>query len=842
VTDLLEHLKAALKDRYDVERELGQGGMATVFLARDVRHERKVAIKVLHDDIGMALGPERFRREIQISTSLSHPHILQLFDSGVADGKLYYVMPFIEGESLRDRINREKILPIEDALQITGEVASALDFAHRKNIVHRDIKPENILLQDGHALVADFGIARAVDSMNQGQALTQTGVSLGTPTYMSPEQAFAEKDIDGRSDEYSLACVLYEMLTGQPPFTGPNAQSIMARHSMAAVPSMQIVRNTIPDEVEDLVQRALAKSPADRFPTLGEFAAELKECVIDHATVTRRIDRRTVTRPVPKAQKKKPYLAIGQVAAGVIVVGLIGWKLLGRSTPASAETGGLDPSHVAILYFDDVSSGGKLGYLADGLTESLIDELSQVQALDVVSKSGVAMFRNSDAAPDSIAKTLDAGTLVRGSVDEVGDKMRVTVRLIDGSSGADLKRESFDQPKGSVFAVRDSLAREVATFLRSRVGEEVKLRTARSGTSNVQAWTLLQRAEKTRKDGEEQINRGDSVAGKNSFALADSLLAQAEQLDPNWIDPIAARAGVSVTRVKLTEDPLYAKPWIEKGIGDARRALAKDPRSADALEALGTLRYQQWALGLSPNARESPKLLDSAEANLLAAVARDPSRATAWNALSAVYSQKDNSVQAKTSAMRAYEADAFLTGTDRLLWRLYATSYDLEQFPDAKKYCDEGARRFPRNSLFVRCAMWLQTTRYVAPDPDAAWRDYARLKELTPAKQWGLLQHEGQMLVAAALARKGQLDSARKVLSAARPDPSVDPQGSLVGIEAFIRTLFGTKEDTTEAFNLLSRYLTANPAHRAGYAESESWWWKGMKRDPRFDALVAGTR
>src|SRR6266542_3517613 len=219
-------------------------------------------------------------------------------------------MPYAEGESLRDRLNREKILPIEDALLITQEVASALDFAHRKNIVHRDIKPENILLSEGHAVVADFGIARAVNSMNNAAALTQTGMSLGTPTYMSPEQAFGEKDIDGRSDEYSLACVLYEMLTGQPPFTGPNAQAIMARHSMAAVPSMQIVRNTIPDEVEDLVQRALAKSPADRFPTLAEFANELKECVIDHATVTRRIDRRTVARPTQKASSNKKKFTI----------------------------------------------------------------------------------------------------------------------------------------------------------------------------------------------------------------------------------------------------------------------------------------------------------------------------------------------------------------------------------------------------------------------------------------------------------------------------------------------------------------------------------------------------
>ncbi len=254
------------------------------------------------------------------------------------------------------------------------------------------------------------------------------------------------------------------------------------------------------------------------------------------------------------------------------------------------------------------------------------------------------------------------------------------------------------------------------------------------------------------------------------------------------------------------------------------------------------LRYRQWVLSLAPSAREAPKLLDSAEANLVAAVAKNPAKANAWNTLSAIYSQKDNSVQAKVAATRAFEADAYLTGTDKLLWRLYVTSYDLEQFPDAVKYCEEGGKRFPQNAAFVRCRLWLQTTRYVPPNPTEAWKEYDRLKQLSTPNEWELLQHEGQMLVAAALARTGQLDSASKVLVRARPDASVDPNGSLVGVEAFIRTLFGTKQDTTEAIQLLSRYVSANPAHRAGYAESQSWWWKGLKRDPRFEELVAGAR
>ena len=272
---LLPRLREALRDVYAIERELGRGGMATVFLARDIKHGREVAVKVLHPDLAAAVGSERFRREIQIATKLTHPNILPLYDSGHVEGLLYYVMPFISGESLRARMSREHQMPIEEAVRITCEVADALDYAHRHGLIHRDIKPENVLLEDGHAIVADFGIARAFTASTE-QKLTETGVTLGTPLYMSPEQGMAERDLDGRSDQYSLACVLYEMLVGQPPFTGPTAQSIIARHAIDPVPSLLTVRGTVPEEVEAALTVALAKVPADRFPTVGAFAAALR--------------------------------------------------------------------------------------------------------------------------------------------------------------------------------------------------------------------------------------------------------------------------------------------------------------------------------------------------------------------------------------------------------------------------------------------------------------------------------------------------------------------------------------------------------------------------------------
>ncbi|MEO8140038.1 MAG: serine/threonine-protein kinase, partial [Gemmatimonadota bacterium] len=271
MSDTLSRLQSALSERYGIQRELGRGGMATVYLATDLKHDREVAIKVLHPDLAATLGPERFDREIKFAAKLQHPNILGLFDSGEADGLLYYVMPFVYGESLRERLDRDNMLPVDFAVHVALEVADALGYAHMLGIVHRDIKPENIMLSGGHALVADFGIARAVTEAGSSQKLTETGMAVGTPLYMSPEQSVGDT-VGPTSDIYSLACVLYEMLAGQPPFGGANARQIMARHAMEQVPSIQVVRDTVPDEVEDAIMAALNKVVADRPQTAAQFA------------------------------------------------------------------------------------------------------------------------------------------------------------------------------------------------------------------------------------------------------------------------------------------------------------------------------------------------------------------------------------------------------------------------------------------------------------------------------------------------------------------------------------------------------------------------------------------
>ncbi|HTT67087.1 MAG TPA: protein kinase [Gemmatimonadales bacterium] len=308
VPEFVERLTAALRDRYRIEREVGAGGMATVYLAHDLKHHRAVALKALRPELAAALGHERFLREIEIAAGLSHPHILPLYDSGEADGVLFYVMPYVEGESLRDRIRREKQLPLDDAMKVAREVADALSYAHTRGVIHRDIKPENIMLQSGHAVVADFGIARAVDAAG-GARLTETGMAIGTPSYMSPEQAAGDRDLDGRSDLYALGCVLYEMLAGQPPFTGPTVESVIHQHLAAEPRSITQIRPAVPDEIAGVLQRALAKNPADRFNPVAQFAEALGQRRAPAAASGRRPRRRLV-----------PVLAAG----AVVVVGAAG--------------------------------------------------------------------------------------------------------------------------------------------------------------------------------------------------------------------------------------------------------------------------------------------------------------------------------------------------------------------------------------------------------------------------------------------------------------------------------------------------------------------------------------
>jgi eukaryotic-like serine/threonine-protein kinase len=837
---LLGQLQASLAGRYEIERELGSGGMAIVYLARDFRHDRRVALKVFRPELAAAVGAERFLREIHITAQLQHPNILPLYDSGEAGGFLFYVMPFIEGESLADLLRREPQLPLAQAVQIAREVAEALSVAHSHGIVHRDIKPQNIMLTGGHAVVADFGIARAVAEAGADQ-LTQTGMAIGTPAYMSPEQASGTEHVDARTDVYGLGCVLYEMLVGQPPFTGSTAQAIMARHSMEDVPALHIVRRSIPPDLEQVVLCALEKSPADRFHTASEFADALRAIAsgeTPHLTgsMLGRARRRWPRWARPAALAAGTVLGATAVAVIVLLV-----KPRAVSPPI---TGGLDPHNLAVLYFDDRSPGGTLAYVSDGLTEGLIDELAGVPGLHVISRNGAARFRDEAVPPESVARALDVGTLVRGSVEPVADRLRISLRLVEGSSGVDFDRVAFEVPANDPLAARDSVVGQAARMIRERLGEELHLRQERGTAPSGAAWALLQRGELERKLGEEAVTRGSLGQAFKHFVTADSLLAAAETGHPGWVSPTVLRGQIAYRRSRTDTVLDTVLAAIAAAVSHANRALTSDPNYPPALELRGTAQYWHWLLGVTSDPKQAETMLGAARADLEAAVHADPALASAHSTLSHLYYQtggKGGMVSSLLEARLAYEADAFLATAPEVLWRLFLVSYDLEQLTPARTWCDEGTRRFPQDFRFAECRLWTLTMPAVTRDPGAAWRLVEEATRLAPESKRAY-EHARTMIIAAAvLAQAGLADSARHVLLAARVGADVDPQQELPFVEAYVRTVLG---DSTEAVALLKQ-LVAGSRHEAGSDAGEwatNWWWRGLRGRPDFEALVQASR
>ena len=430
-TDQLERLNAALAGRYTVERELGSGGMATVYLADDVKHRRKVAVKVLRPELASVIGPDRFLREIEIAAKLNHPHILALYDSGRADEFLFYVMPYVKGQSLRHRLHREKPLPIEEAIAVTRDAALALGHAHAQGVIHRDVKPENILLYEGEAMVADFGIALAV-SGTAGQRLTERGVWVGTPEYMSPEQALGEESLDARSDVYSLGCVLYELLVGEPPYTGPTAQAVIAKRLAGPAPGVRRLRATVPGGVEQALLKALATVPADRFASAAAFAEALAQP--------------GAVRPAPKS--------------------------------------------IAVLPFTNLSPDPENAYFADGITEDIIAQLSKIRALKVISSTSVMPLKKREQSLREIGARLEVAAVLEGSVRRDGDRVRIVAQLIDAETDHHLWAETYDRQLTDIFVIQTDVALRIAAALETELSPDERTRLRREPTRDLQAYKL----------------------------------------------------------------------------------------------------------------------------------------------------------------------------------------------------------------------------------------------------------------------------------------------------------------------------------------------------------------
>jgi serine/threonine-protein kinase len=741
--------------------------------------------------VSAALGPERFLREIQIAARLQHPHIVALFDSGESDGVLYYVMPYVEGQTLRARLRREPQLPLDEAIAIARDVAEALDYAHAAGIVHRDIKPENIMLSGGHALVADFGVARAI-SRAADQSRTDTGMAVGTPAYMSPEQAGGAEEVDGRADVYALGCVLYEMLAGEPPFTGASAQAVIARHLSQDPPSVRVLRGLVPEAVERAIRRALQKTPVDRFSSAAEFSRAL-------------VAPRRAPWSVPAAAAS--VVAVGGLAAAALI------SRLGGGEGGSGVGAPPDLHDLAVLYFNDRSGDSSLEWLARGLTEDLIDRLADGEGLSVVSRSGVRPYQASEAAPDSIGRALGVGLIIDGSVERGPDEVRVTVRMVDPVSARQLEHFTIHRPPGEPIGLREDIIVELERRLRERIGARITLSQERRGTRNDEAWAAVQEAGALESDVTLLVDLGGVDAALERLRRADSLLARAEVLDPDWVLPVVKRGELSWSMAQTAlsgplsgtapPDAPSVNAILEVGLAHLDRAVRKAPEDAYALTQRGLLATRLWNFG-EVDGRDT--LLESAYQDARRATELEPSSAVGWYVLSEVESLRGRNAEARVAAQRALDSDIYAEQAPRALAQLYFDALERTDEAGARRYCEEGRRRFPEVHNFRECELtllaWFGRGQGAVRD---AWR---LIQALDTAR---LLAHgrlHRRLYAAAVLARTGLADSARRVIATTRALASDEAQvGDLRPIEAYIWVLLG---DLTTAADRLAPILAAD--------------------------------
>jgi serine/threonine protein kinase/Flp pilus assembly protein TadD len=585
MSDPLTALKTAVAKRFAIEREVGRGGMATVYLAEDLRHHRPVALKVLHPHLAQSLGPDRFLREIEIAARLQHPNIVPLYDSGGVGEQLYYVMPFVEGESLRQRLERQPQLSLEDAVQIARAVAAALDYAHRKGVVHRDIKPENVMLHEGQAVVTDFGIAKAV-SAAAADNLTQTGTTVGTPAYMSPEQAGGEEELDGRSDVFSLGSVLYEMLAGERPFTGPTTQAIIAKLFTAPVPPLRERREDVPDWMEAALLKALAKQPADRYAT----AAELAHCLA-----------------APSSGATPPEV------------------------PASAA----GAKSIVVLPFTNLSPDAENEYFSDGLTEEVIGDLAKVAALSVISRTSAMQLKGTNKDVRTIGRELGVRYVLEGSVRKAGTSLRITAQLIDALTDEHLWAEKYNGTVEDVFDLQERVSREIVGALDVTLTSDEDRRLADRPIADVRAFGLyLQARQELRRYATEKASKllEEAIEIEGETPPLRALRA--------WAKVSQVRAGLNRDRQPLDEAEVEAHALLElapdepyghallgyieyerghqpQAVQHLLAALDREPNDADALFFLGV---SYMAAGQ----------MDQAAATGRKIIACDPLAAVAW--------------------------------------------------------------------------------------------------------------------------------------------------------------------------------------------------------------------
>ncbi len=575
--------------RYAFERELGRGGMATVYLARDLRHDRPVALKLLHPELAASMGDDRFQREIKLAARLQHPHILTVYDSGETDGRLWFTMPYVEGESLRGRLARERQLPLEDALRVAREAAQALQYAHDHGVVHRDIKPENLLLtRDGNTLVADFGIARALSSGAAESRLTETGLAVGTPAYMSPEQAAGDRGIDARTDVYSLGAVLYEMLAGEPPYTGATTQAILAKRFTEPPPSLRAARSSVPESVDQAIRKALAPVPADRFSTMAQFAQALATAGRRDGGTAEGSAEDTVIRSRPEPSVVPAFRrsadSLFRRSAAVLVLGiLIGLGVLfawRRSAGGRAGDGG-GTRVLAVLPFENLGDSAD-AYFADGVTDEVRTKLAQVAGLEVIARGSSIEYRGTAKRPAEIARELGADYLLTGTVRwekaaGAASRVRVTPELVDARPGQAARTrwgQQFDAALTNVFQVQADIATKVTDALGVALADSVRAELVARPTVSLEAYDAFLKGEAARAGSQDIPNLQRAWPHYQRAVALDSTFV------PAWAEVSRVASGLYANRAPTPE-------LAEQARHAAERARRLGPTRPEGFLALG---------------------------------------------------------------------------------------------------------------------------------------------------------------------------------------------------------------------------------------------------------------
>jgi TolB-like protein/tRNA A-37 threonylcarbamoyl transferase component Bud32 len=779
--ELQSRLQVALADRYRIERELGAGGMATVYLAHDLKHDRKVAVKVLREELSASLGKERFLREIKVAAALQHPHILPLYDSGAADGLLFYVMPYVDGLSLREKLVKEGELPIGDAVRILRDIADALSEAHRHGVVHRDLKPENVMLRGRHALVMDFGVAKALSDATGRQSLTTVGIALGTPTYMAPEQAVADPHVDHRADIYAFGVVAYELLAGRPPFAGANPQQVLAAHVTTAAEPITTHR-TMPPVLAALVMRCLEKRPSDRCQSAEELITQLEAVLTPSGGITP-----TATVPVAAATAPRSRRLPLAVALGVVLVllGFGAWRATHGKPAAGSGVGttAANAKRVGVLPFASRSRDTSDAYLGDGMATDLTTTLAGMAGLHVVSRSSAFALRGKTAQEAGSALSADA--MVEGTVGKVDDRLRVTVSLVNVADEAVLWSQRYDVTEKDLYALQDSAAAAIGSVLGVGLTRRTEPGLAAHRTANPEAHDLVLR-------GQFLVEQQSSEAGLHQ---AIAMFERAADLDSTYADPWNGIAQAWFFLADTYLAPRAAVPPMRAAID---KALSLDPTSAWAHALKGSL--------LASYVRDYP----AAEREYLKATALDSTTPFAGD-YGWVLHGRGLDDSALVVVRRARRHNPFSYAPTNLAETIFS---NMGMLDSATAACQALRRLGPD-----LCDEWLLIQR-------------GRPAEVVAARKTRPPTTPEEMLdFAEALARAGNTAAARRELSAA-----LTAAGSRYVREDYVASAYLALGDTTRTLEWLERGLDAQAANMAQI--NRFWRFKPLHGNPGFAAIV----